>query len=225
MEQASYRQQTPIGSSKQGTPRWDGLRAGCLLMLALIVQGCAASGNAGNPITDPPWTQSNNTTPDAGQTSCDSDQDFLPPMYEPKLAELAVEVTQYLNAHCLPLVRASVTKAANGYPQIMLYGFVASNWAKQQAEARTDDLIAFTGIPLTDAIVVRPELASATADRTVSNTVNSPSDSSAAPQPVQQRQNQDPNGSLTIPLASPRGPGIIGNVGGSGMLVAPGTGP
>jgi hypothetical protein len=229
VEQSFGREQINFGfRCKLAGSGWARLWPGSVLMLAIAFQGCAPG--SGNTLTGSGWTQSEiNALASPVQADCDSDQDVLPPMDDPKPQDLANEITRYLNEHCLPLVRASATKSGNGDPEIMLYGFVPSDSARQQAEARTDQLIAFSGIPLKDAIMVRPELASATADHKAANPLNSAdSDAAAQQMMIQQYRNQDQNGTLTIPLASGlMGAGIIGGTigGGSGMLVAPGPGP
>jgi hypothetical protein len=224
---AGFRHMAPRWVTRWAT-RWDGLWAGCVLTLVLGIQGCASStANSPNMPAGCGWTPLEiNSLSSFGQAYCDSDQDVLPPMDELKPEDLAKEITRYLNEHCLPLVRASATRVANGDPAIMLYGFVPSASARQQAEATTDQLIAFTAIPLKDAIMVRPELASATANPTP-NTGNPADDSDGAAQQmvIEQDQNQDHQGSLTIPLVSAlMGPGITANTIGGGMPAAPGAG-
>ncbi len=45
-------------------------------------------------------------------------------------------VTRYLHRHRLPLVAAQVSAAADGSRQVMLYGLVATDFGKQDAETK-----------------------------------------------------------------------------------------
>lgn len=68
----------------------------------------------------------------------------------------------YLKQNRLPLVGAQVTKDSNGARRVVLYGFVATDDGKQDAEAKA---IAFLGQPpptVDDRLVVKPELATMT---------------------------------------------------------------
>jgi len=66
-----------------------------------------------------------------------------------------------LNDHCFPLVRASARDSVDN-PEIIIYGFVASDSSKRDAEAIADALLANTLVRIRDAVLVRPEMPSTT---------------------------------------------------------------
>ncbi len=72
------------------------------------------------------------------------------------------ELTTYLKQHRLPLVGAQVMTDGTGGRRLVLYGFVATDDGKQDAEQKA---IVFLGTPVPtvdDRLVVKPELATMT---------------------------------------------------------------
>jgi hypothetical protein len=72
-------------------------------------------------------------------------------------------LTAYLKQHRLPLVGAQVMNAKAGARRVVLYGFVATDEGKQDAERK---VVAYLGTPvpsIDDRLVVKPELATMTA--------------------------------------------------------------
>lgn len=68
----------------------------------------------------------------------------------------------YLKQNRLPLVGAQVTKDSSGARRVVLYGFVATDDGKQDAEQKA---LVFLGTPkptVDDRLVVKPELATMT---------------------------------------------------------------
>jgi hypothetical protein len=68
-------------------------------------------------------------------------------------------LTAYLRKHRLPLVGAQVLKGSDGGERLVLYGFVATNHGRKDAERRALAFLGDEGIPIEDRIVVRPEIA------------------------------------------------------------------
>ena len=66
-------------------------------------------------------------------------------------------VTRYLHKHRLPMVGAQITKGASG-PQMMLYGFVATDFGKQDAETKARRSLHDTTMPIVNNIRVNPQL-------------------------------------------------------------------
>jgi hypothetical protein len=97
------------------------------------------------------------------QAACDSENDEADPLaadeddYGGREHELAAQITRYLNDHCFPLVRASAGDSLDN-PEIIIYGFVASDSSKRDAEAIADALLANTLVRIRDAVLVRPEM-------------------------------------------------------------------
>lgn len=72
-------------------------------------------------------------------------------------------LTSYLKQNRLPLVGAQVIKGNGGQERVVLYGFVASDDGKQDAERK---VIAYLGTPvptIDDRLLVKPELATMSA--------------------------------------------------------------
>jgi hypothetical protein len=63
----------------------------------------------------------------------------------------------YLHANCLPLVEARTIVNASG-SSVLLYGYVATDFGKRDAEDQTRDFIDDPDVTITNRIVVRPEL-------------------------------------------------------------------
>jgi hypothetical protein len=224
----------PLAAARDGRntllSQWRRACSAFFITILCGLLGCASGpGSGGNSFTNSGLTQSEvSAISNRAPGTCDSDDDVLPPMDEPNPPEMAAEITRNLNDHCLPLVRASAAKASNGQPEIMLYGFVASYSAKHEAEVKATQMMEFAGMPLKDAIMVRPELASATTAANPANIGNTTENGNTAGQQmvIQQYQNQQQNGS-TLPLVSTlMGLGMIGNVfqTGTGVLVTPAIG-
>jgi hypothetical protein len=68
------------------------------------------------------------------------------------------ELTDYLRNNRLPLVGAQVLKTADGQKRLMLYGFVASNHGKHDAETKALAHLGGSGITVDNRIAVRPEI-------------------------------------------------------------------
>ncbi len=201
-----------------------------IISIGLLGCGVQSTGVA-SPMAPPRWAQPEaEAQAQAAPPRCGSGV-TVEPLNTSGLSdrELANRITAYLNNHCLPLARASVTTKADGNREVLLYGFVASDLGKQDAEAKTAALLADSAIGVTDAIKVRPELlasqsqsaaVSGSADNANFEQANNLAEQNAI---IQQYQNQNQSG-LTSLLAPLLGLGIIGGGfgAGSGVFISPG---
>ncbi len=67
-------------------------------------------------------------------------------------------LSQYLKTNKLPLVGAQVSRDASGQLQVMLYGFVASELGKSDAEAKTRKFLKQPSLLVINRIKVNPEI-------------------------------------------------------------------
>jgi hypothetical protein len=68
------------------------------------------------------------------------------------------KLTSYLRHHRLPLVGAQVLTAADGGRRLVLYGFVATDFGRKDAESKALAQLGANTIPVENRIVVRPEI-------------------------------------------------------------------
>jgi hypothetical protein len=71
-------------------------------------------------------------------------------------------VCDYLHANRLPLVEARTIVNASGGRSVLLYGYVATDFGKLDAEEQTQDFMDDPDVTIIDRIVVRPELLNVT---------------------------------------------------------------
>lgn len=76
-------------------------------------------------------------------------------------AALGAALTDWLHAHRLPVVGASVTSAAGGQREVILYGYTATPRGKRDAEDKTRRLLEAPGIAIANRIQVSPQLRTA----------------------------------------------------------------
>ncbi len=196
--------------------------------IALGTQGCAsAPATSAEELTGFAAEQPA-VRPAPEQEACDPQDDEVAPLQaslpNSRIGErvVAQQVTKYLNDHCFPLVRASFARSAGSYPEVIIYGFVATDFAKRDAEAIADALLADTVINVKDAIMVRPELPPAPPGNTALQPL------SDAAQQAAIEQYQRPNGFITAPpISSPSGLETSAPLFGSGedVLVIPAPAP
>jgi hypothetical protein len=67
-------------------------------------------------------------------------------------------LTAYLRKNRLPLVGAQVQTTPDGQKRLMLYGFVATDYGKQDAETKALAHLGGSGITVENRIAVRPEI-------------------------------------------------------------------
>src|SRR5271156_444402 len=108
-------------------------------------------------------------------------------------------LSDYLKAHSLPLVGAQVVTSSSGGKQVILFGFVASDFGKTDAEQKARHYLKDSSVVVDNRIKISPELAGAhgssgsTVNGIPSNTI--PSDASdpyASSGSVQDYQNNEP---------------------------------
>ena len=68
------------------------------------------------------------------------------------------DLNDYLRKNRLPLVGAQVLKAPDGHERLMLYGFVATDFGKRDAETKALAHLGAHGIVVENRIAVRPEI-------------------------------------------------------------------
>jgi hypothetical protein len=68
-------------------------------------------------------------------------------------------LTSSLRKQRLPLVGAQVLKNSAGGTRLVLYGFVATDFGKSDAERKALQYLGANGIPVENRIAVRPEIA------------------------------------------------------------------
>ncbi len=68
------------------------------------------------------------------------------------------QLSEYLHKHRLPMVGAQVSTTAGGVRQVMLYGFVATDFGKQDAAKKTRQYLRDSTVAVTNNIRVNPEI-------------------------------------------------------------------
>lgn len=110
-------------------------------------------------------------------------------------AELSKQLTNYFENHRLPMVGAQIGIASDGDRQVILYGFVATPFGKQDAEDKARRFLGDPAVRIDNRIVVRPELIAAnagsgTSASTSSATTTSPGNSNSNLQTYQNQNTQ-----------------------------------
>ncbi len=125
------------------------------------VQGCATSQSA----TPYPATSysSNSASAASGNTNFSEPstapiaRTFDPSGYQVDAAE-SKALSDYLTQHKLPLVGAQVMKNPDGKSGVVLYGFVGSDFGKQDAVAKAQKFLGDSSIAVNNRIKVEPQL-------------------------------------------------------------------
>jgi hypothetical protein len=68
------------------------------------------------------------------------------------------DLTKYLHTHHLPLVSAQFVTAADGTREVIVYGFTATDFGKQDAVTKSRRFLNDNAIAISNRIKVRPEL-------------------------------------------------------------------
>jgi hypothetical protein len=113
-------------------------------------------------------------------------------------------LSNYLKHHSLPLVGGQVVTSPSGGQQVILFGFVASDFGKTDAEQKARHYMKDTSLVVDNRIKISPELAGASGHGSSSSTANGlppdnmmPSDGSdpyASSGSIQDYQNNEPPG-------------------------------
>jgi hypothetical protein len=134
--------------------------SGARIALAICLQAgalnFAACTNASSTSTIYPWAAQmqppSNLAPSA---QANPPEEF--PALPPDPAGQSRVLTSYFAAHRLPLVGASVIATSSGR-QVILYGFVATDHGKTDAEEDVRRIVNDSQVAIDDRIVVQPQL-------------------------------------------------------------------
>ena len=176
---------------------------------ALVAMGLAVAlaGLAGcEPVQNPYGTGAAKAVPLGTSSGFDSSSNMPPPSAAGTVAGGTIDSPQsqalsdYLKHHSLPLVGAQVVTSPSGGKQAILFGFVASDFGKTDAEQKARRYLKDPSLVVDNRIKVSPELAGS--GSSVGSTVNgvpsanaTPYDSSdpyAASGSIQDYQNNQP---------------------------------
>ncbi len=72
-------------------------------------------------------------------------------------------LTKYLHRHRLPLVGAQVMRDEAGNPKVNLYGFVATDSGRADAERKAQRFLGVSEVPVTNSIQINPSINSQSA--------------------------------------------------------------
>jgi hypothetical protein len=141
--------------------------AGWFAIAITLVQSCAAPGQTGSPYaslgpTGSAQTGASNSlgyssnAPAAGPSSARIDTTGYTADKTKSEA-----LSAYLKHNRLPLVGAQVLKSPEGDPAVVLYGYVGSDFGKQDAVAKARRYMADSNLPIDNRIKVEPGLLTA----------------------------------------------------------------
>jgi hypothetical protein len=99
-------------------------------------------------------------------------------------------LSDYLKSHHLPLVSAQVVTASNGSPQVILFGYVASEYGKSDAEQKAKTYLNNQNVLVDNRIQISPELAGSGANGNGSGSGGNTNDPYASAGSAQDYQNQ-----------------------------------
>ena len=127
------------------------------LLLAVLASGCMS------PSSSAPGSSATVGTADSAQPPTS----YTPPSltHPPPLRNAQVDqaqsqaLTDYLKTHHLPLVGAQVLAAADGERQVILFGYVATDYGKGDAESKARRYINNSAVTLDNRIKIEPSLA------------------------------------------------------------------
>lgn len=142
----------PIINLMGRTANW--FLAGTLL-LAVLASGCMSPPSSGSSATigtadsaEPPtsYTPPSTTHP--------------PPLRNAQVDQAQSQaLTDYLKTHHLPLVGAQVLAAADGERQVILFGYVATDYGKGDAESKARRYVNNAAVTVDNRIKIEPSLA------------------------------------------------------------------
>jgi len=115
--------------------------------------GYGSSGTASQP------------APSTSGSGDPSEGGAVPPGYSNNTRQ-SNALTSYLQSHRLPLVGGQVLTDSSGDKQVILYGFVATDFGKQDAADKARRYLHDANVPVVNRIAVRPELAAGSGSAT-----------------------------------------------------------
>ncbi len=136
---------------------WAGILAG-----ALTISGCLTPPN--QPATMPSQVGANYPADSTPPTYTPPSTTHPAPLKNGEVNQAQSEaLTNYLKAHHLPLVGAQVLAAPDGERQVILFGFVATDYGKGDAESKTRRYIHDSAVTVDNRIKIEPSLANSKA--------------------------------------------------------------
>jgi hypothetical protein len=131
------------------------------LLLAVAASGCMT----------PPGSATGSSAAAVGTADSSEPASYTPPSttHPAPLKNAHVDQTQsqaltdYLKAHHLPLVGAQVLAAADGERQVILFGYVATDYGKGDAESKARRYVNNSAVTVDNRIKIEPSLAKASA--------------------------------------------------------------
>jgi len=196
-------------------------------MLGLAAAGCTP--------------QNQSSPPAAGQVGEEPPALYTPPSttHPPPLKNGKVDpaqsqaLTEYFKAHHLPLVGAQVLSAPDGQKQVILFGYVRTDYGKGDAESRAKRYVKDPNATVDNRIKIEPSLANLNPSQSPDNPAASANDDDMAgldqyqsqqyeDQLLQQQQMQayQSNGGMGMPLGIL---GLFGGMGGGGLSFGGGS--
>lgn len=147
-----------------------------LVLGAIGMEACAAVSSAPAvpaPVATPsaPQIESGSGAVHSGST------ESLPELPTDPAGQSRV-ITDYLKNHRLPLVGAQVLGSGTSR-QVILYGYTATPYGKQNAEARVRQVVRDPDVVIENRVVVQPELLAANNDSGSAGTSSGSNDSDA----------------------------------------------
>ncbi len=143
------------------------IRSAFILWFAIVMtlgQGCATSQSANPSLINSFSSNSGASSPISGATTSGSEpaiapvaSTFNPAGYKVDSAE-SKALSDYLTQHKLPLVGAQVMHGPVGQRGVVLYGFVGSDFGKQDAVTKARNYLSDSSIAVNNRIKVEPEL-------------------------------------------------------------------
>jgi hypothetical protein len=98
-------------------------------------------------------------------------------------------LTAYLRKNRLPLVGAQVQTTPDGQKRLMLYGFVATDFGRQDAETKALAHLGGSGVTVENRIAVRPEIGQLNSDHHATSSTSDASSNPDQSQPTQDSAN------------------------------------
>ena len=150
------------------------------------------------PVQNPYGTGATKAGPVGTSTSFGSSSSLPPPSSAGTVAGGTIDSPQsqglsdYLKHHSLPLVGAQVVTSPSGGKQVILFGFVASDFGKTDAEQKARYYLKDPSLVVDNRIKVSPELAGSRAGS--GTTASDGSDPYATSGSIQDYQNNEPPG-------------------------------
>lgn len=160
--------------------------------LAAAVAGLASCQPVQNPYG---MTGATKAAPVGTSSGFASGSSLPPPSSEGTVAGGTIDSPQsqglsdYLKHHSLPLVGAQVVTSPSGGKQVILFGFVASDFGKTDAEQKARHYLKDPSLVVDNRIKISPELAGS-----ANTTTSDGSDPYAASGSIQDYQNNEPPG-------------------------------